>query len=82
MVSVLDFPARLVCLVKPQFELGREYVGKGGVVREREDQLKAVELVTAFGVEMGLRLLGCRASPLPGAKKGNQEYFVCFAKDC
>ncbi len=44
-VSVLERPALVVALVKPQFELGPEFVSKGGVVREEKLQMKAVELV-------------------------------------
>ncbi len=63
-------------LVKPQFELEPEYVEKGGVVRDERHQRLAVELVTSFIAEAGLRSAGVFPSPLRGEKAGNQEYFV------
>ena len=69
----------IIALVKPQFELGPEHVEKGGVVRSREKQLQAVELVAGFGVENSLGIKGFAPSPLRGEKKGNQEYFICFS---
>jgi 23S rRNA (cytidine1920-2'-O)/16S rRNA (cytidine1409-2'-O)-methyltransferase len=77
-VPVFDTPFDLIVLVKPQFELGREHVGKGGVVREEAQQLEAVRLVREHGKQLGLRDLGAVPSVLKGGKKGNQEYFLCF----
>lgn len=78
-VSVLEAPFFILALVKPQFELGPEYVSKGGVVKEEKDRLKAVELVEEYGKSLGLQYSGFTPSPLKGEKKGNQEYFVCFS---
>lgn len=65
----------LVPMVKPQFEVGRERVGQGGVVRDPALRTEAVTGVAEAAAELGLRTLGCVASPLPGPS-GNVEYFL------
>jgi 23S rRNA (cytidine1920-2'-O)/16S rRNA (cytidine1409-2'-O)-methyltransferase len=82
-------PAVLACaaprfdclaLVKPQFEVGRERVGKGGVVRSAEDRRTALLAVGAFALEeLGLSVLGYASSGLPGPA-GNRESFVWLAE--
>ena len=72
----LDPPAEIVALVKPQFEVGRGRVGKGGVVRDPEARSEAVDQVVATAVELGFALRGVVDSSLAGAKKGNVEVFV------
>jgi 23S rRNA (cytidine1920-2'-O)/16S rRNA (cytidine1409-2'-O)-methyltransferase len=67
--------ADLLILVKPQFELEREEVGKGGIVREKLLHDKAVAIVRGAMEEIGLSVLGVGPSQLPGAE-GNQEYFL------
>jgi len=67
--------AELLILVKPQFEAGREHVGKGGVVRDDAVRLEAVERVAGFARERGWRELGRAASRLAGPK-GNREVFL------
>jgi 23S rRNA (cytidine1920-2'-O)/16S rRNA (cytidine1409-2'-O)-methyltransferase len=63
-------------LVKPQFELGRERVGKGGVVRSASDRREALASVGSFAAEeLGLSVLGFASSGLPGPA-GNRESFV------
>jgi len=62
-------------MVKPQFEVGRERLGAGGVVREPELRELAVREVAARAAELGLGTLGVVASSLPGPS-GNVEYFV------
>ena len=78
LMSVLVRPAVIIALVKPQFELGREHISKGGIVRDEALQKKAVALVEDFAVEQSWESLGSFASPLKGAKKANQEYFICL----
>ncbi|HDD53290.1 MAG: TlyA family RNA methyltransferase [Aquificota bacterium] len=63
-------------LVKPQFEVGREKVGKGGVVRDDAARREALERVKAKALELGFQILGEVESPVPGAKKGNIEIFL------
>jgi 23S rRNA (cytidine1920-2'-O)/16S rRNA (cytidine1409-2'-O)-methyltransferase len=72
----LDPPGEVVALVKPQFEVGRGKVGKGGVVRDPEDRRAAIEQVLCAATELGFRARGVVDSTLPGAKKGNVEAFV------
>ncbi|MBJ7347025.1 MAG: hypothetical protein JHC87_00475, partial [Thermoleophilaceae bacterium] len=69
----------MVVLVKPQFEVGRERVGKGGVVRDAATRRDAIAIVVASGQELGLELAGVVSSGLPGPK-GNQESFVWFGR--
>ncbi|MBN2495267.1 MAG: TlyA family RNA methyltransferase [Deltaproteobacteria bacterium] len=69
----------LVPLVKPQFELRREQVGKGGIVRDEALQREAVEGIEAFASELGCELRGKVASPIRGAD-GNQEYLLHLYK--
>jgi len=67
--------ADLLILVKPQFELERQDVGKGGIVREKALHEKAVASVRSAMERLGLNVLGVAPSHLPGAE-GNQEYFL------
>jgi 23S rRNA (cytidine1920-2'-O)/16S rRNA (cytidine1409-2'-O)-methyltransferase len=69
-----------LALVKPQFEVGRERVGKGGVVREAADRRAALVEVAAFARdELGAAVLGFASSELPGPA-GNRESFVWLAE--
>jgi 23S rRNA (cytidine1920-2'-O)/16S rRNA (cytidine1409-2'-O)-methyltransferase len=81
-------PALLACLatehdvlalVKPQFEVGRERVGKGGVVRAVEDRRLALLTVAESALELGEALVGFYPAGLPGPK-GNRETFVWLAE--
>lgn len=67
--------ADLVLMVKPQFEVGRERIGRGGVVRDPKLRADAVRSVTDAAETLGLGVRGVTASPLPGPS-GNVEYFV------
>ncbi|MER0246595.1 TlyA family RNA methyltransferase [Streptomyces sp. HSW2009] len=67
--------ADLVLMVKPQFEVGKERLGSGGVVRSRELRAESVRAVGARAADLGLGALGVTASPLPGPA-GNVEYFL------
>ncbi|HKP20097.1 MAG TPA: TlyA family RNA methyltransferase [Thermoleophilaceae bacterium] len=70
----------LLAMVKPQFEVGRERVGKGGVVRAPEDRRAALVDVAGFARdELGLSVLGFASSGLPGPA-GNRETFVWLAE--
>ena len=73
--------ADLVPMVKPQFEVGREALGAGGVVREPERRVGAVaEVARMAHDELGLGVAGVTASPLPGPA-GNVEYFLWLRHD-
>ena len=65
----------MVLMVKPQFEVGRERVGAGGVVREPELRSEAVTKIAVAALSLGWGTAGVTASPLPGPR-GNVEYFL------
>ncbi|MET8677519.1 TlyA family RNA methyltransferase [Streptomyces sp. NPDC004647] len=67
--------ADLVLMVKPQFEVGKERLGSGGVVRSPELRAEAVRTVAGQAAGLGLGVMGVTASPLPGPS-GNVEYFL------
>ena len=69
--SIVD----IVALVKPQFEAGREEVGKGGIVRDPEVRQGTLNAVAAFSVANGYEVRGSIPSPLPGAE-GNLEFLL------
>lgn len=75
LVSVAAPGADLLILIKPQFELGKGEVGKGGIVREPALQEKAIERVRRAAEDLGLEILGVRPSRVTGAE-GNQEFFL------
>lgn len=68
-----------VCLIKPQFEAGREKVGKKGVVRDRAVHEEVVETICRFALENGYSVLGLTFSPVKGPE-GNIEYLVYLEK--
>lgn len=68
-----------VVLVKPQFEAGREHVGKGGIVRNPEAHKLAVERVAGCFAELGWRVVGFIESPITGAE-GNREFLLFAGK--
>lgn len=69
---------RILAMVKPQFEVGRERVGAGGVVRDESARREAIDAVTAFGRDaLGLVPVGEADSPIEGPS-GNRETFVLF----
>ena len=75
-LSVLAENGTLIALVKPQFEVGKGQVGKGGIVRD-EEKLKEVNAsITSHIRELGLELKGMIESPIKGAG-GNREFLVC-----
>ncbi|MDP4092047.1 MAG: TlyA family RNA methyltransferase [Bacillota bacterium] len=69
----------IVSLIKPQFEAGREKVGKHGVVREPETHIEVITSVLNFSVELGLKVKGLAYSPIKGPE-GNIEYLAYLAK--
>ena len=71
--------AHLVALIKPQFEVGREGVGKGGMVKDEAAHEKVCTDVAAFVAEQGWRVLGVINSPMEGGD-GNAEFLLAAAK--
>lgn len=64
-----------ITLIKPQFEVGKDKVGKGGIVTSEEDRQEAVERLVRFGETLGLRHLGLIESPIKGTQ-GNKEFLA------
>lgn len=75
LASLLSPQCELVILIKPQFEAGREKVGKGGVVREPATHIEVIENVVAFAATLGLQAQGLTFSPVKGPS-GNIEYLL------
>ena len=69
-----------VCLIKPQFEVGRSNIGKGGIVKDRAARKMACDKVIAFAASRGFSLLGLIESPILGGD-GNTEYLAHFKKE-
>lgn len=78
--NLLTDDGQIVCLIKPQFEAGREKVGKKGVVRDIEVHLEVVNKIVNFLIENDFNVLGLSFSPIKGPE-GNREYLVYFTKD-
>lgn len=76
--ALLKDDAQLVCLIKPQFEAGREEVGKKGVVRDKAVHLSVIESVLSFAPTVGMTVMGLDFSPIKGPE-GNREY-LCYMK--
>ena len=77
--QLLKENGEVVCLVKPQFEAGREQVGKNGIVREKSAHLEVIRKVAAYGIQAGLLPVALTYSPMTGAK-GNIEYLLHLKK--
>lgn len=78
--NLLGDKGEVVALIKPQFEAGREKVGKKGVVRDIEVHLEVVNKIVNFLIENDFNVLGLSFSPIKGPE-GNREYLVYFTKD-
>lgn len=78
--ALLKEHGQMVCLIKPQFEAGREKVGKKGVVRDKAVHEEVIEKVIAFALETGFSVHNLEYSPIKGPE-GNIEYLVYIEKD-
>jgi 23S rRNA (cytidine1920-2'-O)/16S rRNA (cytidine1409-2'-O)-methyltransferase len=78
-VPLLKDGARVVVLVKPQFEVGRGEVGKGGIVRDAAQHARVVEEVNRAARALGLEVLGVIDSPILGAE-GNKEFLALYGR--
>ncbi len=78
--NLLKDGGQMVCLIKPQFEAGREKVGKKGVVREPEIHEEVVHKILDFADLVGFHILNLEFSPIKGPE-GNIEYLVYLEKD-
>ena len=70
---------QIVCLIKPQFEAGREKVGKKGVVRDKAVHLEVIEKVMRFALSLDFEILHLEFSPIKGPE-GNIEYLLHLKK--
>ncbi len=77
--TLLASDGQAVCLIKPQFEAGKEKVGKKGVVRDLNVHLEVVENVISLAVENGFSVMGLQFSPIKGPE-GNIEYLIYLNK--
>ena len=78
--ELLKEHGQMVCLIKPQFEAGREKVGKKGVVREKSVHEEVIEKIISFALENGFSIHNLEYSPIKGPE-GNIEYLVYIEKD-
>ena len=78
--ELLKEHGQMVCLIKPQFEAGREKVGKKGVVREKSVHEEVIEKIITFALENGFSIHNLEYSPIKGPE-GNIEYLVYIEKD-
>jgi 23S rRNA (cytidine1920-2'-O)/16S rRNA (cytidine1409-2'-O)-methyltransferase len=79
MAALLDDDCRIYALIKPQFEVGKEHVKKGGIVRDEAARDAAVARVLACAEELGFVALGKAESPITGAD-GNVEVVCCLVR--
>lgn len=78
--ELLTPDGEIVCLIKPQFEAGREKVGKKGVVRDKNVHKEVIHMVMDFAIELGFVLCNLEFSPIKGPE-GNIEYLLHLSKD-
>ena len=78
--NLLTDKGQIVCLIKPQFEAGREKVGKKGVVRDRNVHEEVIEMVIAYAASIDLYPLALDFSPVKGPE-GNIEYLLFLSKN-
>ena len=79
-LRLLKPDGQVIALVKPQFEAGRQDVGKGGVVRDPQVHRRVLEEVAALAQELGLTVAGLTVSPAPGPA-GNVEFLIWLTRD-
>ena len=77
--ELLSDDGQIVCLIKPQFEAGREKVGKHGVVRDKAVHLEVINKVIEYAVSIGFEVLNLEFSPVKGPE-GNIEYLLHLQK--
>jgi len=79
LLDLLAPDGKIVTLIKPQFEVGRGEVGKGGIVREPEKHQRVVNEINEFANKLGLTCLGVIESPILGAE-GNKEFLSLYER--
>lgn len=79
LVPLLSPSGKIIVLIKPQFEVGRGEVGKGGIVKEPEKHERVVREVNDFAESCGLKVIGTIESPIHGAE-GNKEFLSAYER--
>jgi 23S rRNA (cytidine1920-2'-O)/16S rRNA (cytidine1409-2'-O)-methyltransferase len=77
MIALLNDPGRIVTLIKPQFEVGKGELGKGGVVKDAAQHQRVIAEVNSAAESLGLMLKGLIDSPITGAD-GNKEFLALY----
>lgn len=77
--DLLRDDARIIVLIKPQFEVGKGEVGKGGIVRDPQSQERVVVEINRFADRTGFDVIGTIESPITGAE-GNREFLACYKR--
>jgi 23S rRNA (cytidine1920-2'-O)/16S rRNA (cytidine1409-2'-O)-methyltransferase len=78
-LPLLTPEAEIIALIKPQFEVGKGQVGKGGVVKDPQQHQQVIENIQQLAVTLGCRVLGVEESPILGPK-GNREFLIYLRK--
>jgi 23S rRNA (cytidine1920-2'-O)/16S rRNA (cytidine1409-2'-O)-methyltransferase len=78
-VPLLTTPSHIITLIKPQFEVGRAEVGRGGIVKDPAKHERVIAEVNTAALALGLRVRGVTQSPILGAD-GNAEFLACYEK--
>ncbi|MDZ4785213.1 MAG: TlyA family RNA methyltransferase [bacterium] len=76
LLKLLSKGSQVLALIKPQFELPKEDILDGGVVKDPELHKKVCKTISDFSIEIGFSVKGIFESPVRGARKGNQEFFI------
>lgn len=79
LVPLLKDTGRMVILIKPQFEVGKGEVGKGGIVKDQQKHKEVIEKVNSFALSVGLEPLGLIDSPILGTE-GNKEFLALYGQ--
>jgi len=80
LANLLKESGKIIALIKPQFEVGKGEVGKGGIVREPEKHERVISEVNKFAESVGLKVINIIDSPILGAE-GNREFLALYEKD-
>ena len=80
MAGVLTHEGKIVCLIKPQFEAGREKVGRKGVVKDKKVHKEVIEKIIDYALEQNLAIHNISFSPIKGPE-GNIEYLIYMQKN-
>ena len=77
--NLLKENGEIIALIKPQFEVGRGEVGKGGIVKDEEKHKKVISEIKSFAIDSGFKVLNVTESPIAG-QKGNVEFLIYLQK--